>query len=155
MNLIDSPAWRTGSQESPNLGCMILLKSTPRNIVFRDAPNSIVSGYDERMDFRKCGDEVAALQGDSAGVRDVGVNDHDIGVGRAYLFDGAYGMKVFATNHLESLRPEMLLVGALLRHMRFAETINGFDVRRLQGCKFLLIKAAVCGTPAFDEFTSG
>ncbi len=94
------------------------------------------------------------MQGDSAGVSDVGANDHDFGMGRAHLFDGAYRMKVFATNHLESFRPEMLLVGALLRHVQFAETINGFDVRRLQGCEFPLIKMAVCDTPAFDESAS-
>src|ERR1700693_5369111 len=154
MNLTDFPAWRTDGQESPNLGCMILLKSTPGNIVFRDAPNSIVSGHDERVDFGKCRDEVAAFQRDSAGVSDVGVNDHDIGRDRAYLFDGAYRMKVFPTNHLESLRPEMLFVGLLLRHVQFAETINDFDVRRFQGCKFLLVKMAVCGTPAFDKSPS-
>jgi hypothetical protein len=82
------------------------------------------------VDFGKCRDILATFQRDSAGVRDVGVNDHDTGTSRAYLFDGAYGMKVFPTNHLESLGPETLFVSSLLCHVQFTEAINDFDVRR-------------------------
>jgi hypothetical protein len=52
------------------------------------------------------------------GARDVGVNDHDIGPGRACLFNGAYRTEVFPANHFESLGPETLFVGSLLRHMQ-------------------------------------
>ena len=82
------------------------------------------------------------------------MNDHVIGTGRAYLFDGPYRMKVFPTNHLESLGPETLFVSLSLRHVQVTEAINDFDVRRFQGCKFFLVKIAVCGAPSFDEFTS-
>jgi hypothetical protein len=61
---------------------------------------------------------------------------------------------LFPTNHFESLGPETLFVGSLLRHMQFAEAINDFDVRRFQDCKFLRVKIAVCGAPSFDEFTN-
>jgi hypothetical protein len=106
------------------------------------------------VDFGKCTDVVAAFQRDSARVRDVGVNDHDIGTGRAYLFAGPYRMKVFPTNHLEALGPEMLFVSLLLRYVQFTEAINDFDVRRFQGSKFFLVKIVVCGAPSFDEFTN-
>jgi hypothetical protein len=81
------------------------------------------------VDFGKCRDIVATFQRDSTGVRDVGVNDHDIGTSRAYLFDGAYRMKVFPTNHLESLGPETLIVSLLPCHVQFTEAVNDFDVR--------------------------
>src|ERR1700685_1130087 len=108
MNLIDSPAWRAGSQKSPNSGCMILLKSTRRNIVFRDPPHRFISRHQERVDFGKWRNVLAAFQGNSAGVRDLSVNDHHIGTGRAYIFNSAYRMKVIPTNHLEALGPETL-----------------------------------------------
>jgi hypothetical protein len=101
---------------------MILRKSTPGNIVFRDAPNRFMFQHSERMDFGKCRDVAVAFPRDSARVGDVGVNDYDIRTYRAYLCDVAQRMKVCAMNHLESLRPEMLLVAPLLTISMFGDS---------------------------------
>jgi hypothetical protein len=50
------------------------------------------------------------------------VNDYDIRTYRAYLCDVAQRMKVCAMNHLESLRPEMLLVAPLLTISMFGDS---------------------------------
>src|ERR1700722_7670512 len=154
MTLIDSPRWRTGGQGSPNLGCMILLTSMEGNIAFRNRPNRFTLPHGERVDFGKCGDEVAVLQGESAGISDFGVNDHDVGTVRAYLVDGAYRMKVIATNHLESLRPEMLFVDMLLRHVlrpfngywRRSAALRRFQFHRERSSAVRSIWASPCRT---------